>query len=53
MFFLGTSIYFIPLSFLGAWAHVPDLRIVGRFAAVIVAVYYMFSGLVLFAGGVS
>jgi sulfite exporter TauE/SafE len=53
MFFLGTSIYFIPLSFLGAWAHVPDLRIVGRFAAVIVAVYYMFSGILLFAGGVS
>ena len=52
MFFLGSSIYFIPLSFLGAVARVADLRIVGRFAAVIVAVYYMFSGILLFAGGV-
>ena len=52
MFFLGSSIYFIPLSFLGAVARIADLRIVGKFAAVIVAVYYMFSGILLFAGGV-
>jgi len=51
-FFLGTSIYFIPLSFLGAFARLPDLRIVGRFAAVIVALYYLFSGILMFAGGV-
>ncbi len=51
-FFLGSSIYFIPLSFLGAVARIADLRIVGKFAAVIVAVYYMFSGILLFAGGV-
>jgi sulfite exporter TauE/SafE len=52
MFFLGSSIYFIPLSFLGAVARITDLRIVGRFAAAIVAVYYLFSGVLLFAGGV-
>jgi sulfite exporter TauE/SafE len=52
MFFVGTSIYFIPLSFLGAFAHVSDLRIVGKFAAVIVALYYLYSGILLFAGGV-
>ena len=51
-FFLGSSIYFIPLSFLGAVARIADLRIVGRFAAVIVAVYYLFSGILLFAGGI-
>jgi Na+-translocating ferredoxin:NAD+ oxidoreductase RnfD subunit len=52
MFFVGTSIYFIPLSFLGAFAHVSALQIVGKFAAVIVALYYLFSGVYLFTGGV-
>ncbi len=51
-FFLGTSLYFLPLSLLGALTRVPDLRIVGRFAAVIVALYYLYSGILLFAGGV-
>ena len=51
-FFLGTSLFFLPLPLLGAFTHVPDLRIVGRFAAVIVALYYLVSGTLLFAGGV-
>ena len=51
-FFLGTSVYFLPISLLGALTRVPDLRIVGRFAAVIVALYYLYSGILLFAGGV-
>ena len=51
-FFLGTSIYFIPLSFLGAFARGTALRIVGQFAAVIVALYYLYSGILLLAGGI-
>ena len=51
-FFLGTSLYFLPISLLGAFTRTPDLRIVGKFAAVIVALYYLFSGILLFAGGV-
>ena len=51
-FFLGTSLYFLPLPLLGAFSRLPDLRIVGRFAAVIVALYYLFSGVLLFAGGI-
>lgn len=51
-FFLGTSLYFLPLPLLGVLTRVPDLQIVGRFAAVIVALYYLFSGILLFAGGV-
>jgi len=51
-FFLGTSLYFLPISLLGALTRVPDLRIVGRFAAVIVALYYLYSGILLVAGGV-
>jgi hypothetical protein len=52
MFFLGTSIYFLPMSLLGAFTRLPDLQLVGRFAAVIVALYYLFSGVLLFSAGV-
>ena len=51
-FFLGTSLYFLPISLLGALTRLSDLRIVGRFAAVIVALYYLYSGILLVAGGV-
>jgi hypothetical protein len=51
-FFLGTSIYFIPLPFLGMFRRVAALQIVGRFAAVIVALYYLYAGVLLFTGGV-
>jgi len=39
MFFLGTSVYFLPMSLVGAFTRLPDLQLVGRFAAVIVALY--------------
>jgi sulfite exporter TauE/SafE len=51
-FFLGTSIYFIPLSLLGAFRRVGDLRIVGQIAAVLVALYYLVLGISYCAGGV-
>jgi sulfite exporter TauE/SafE len=51
-FFLGTALYFLPLPLLGVFTRLPDLRIVGKFAAVIVALYYLFSGILLFAGGI-
>ena len=52
-FFLGTSVYFVPIPFLGVFRRVSALQIVGRFAAVIVAVYYVYAGILLLAGGVS
>lgn len=51
-FFLGTSLYFLPLPLLGTLSGLPDARIVGRFSSVIVALYYLFSGSLLIAGGV-
>jgi sulfite exporter TauE/SafE len=51
-FFLGTSIYFIPLSLLGVFRRVGDLRIVGQIAAVLVALYYLVLGITYCAGGV-
>ncbi len=50
-FFVGTSLYFLPISLLGAFARMPDLRIVGKFAAVIVGLYYLLAGLLILAGG--
>ena len=51
-FFLGTSVYFIPIPFLGVFRRVSDLQIVGKFAAVIVSLYYLYVGILLLAGGV-
>ena len=50
-FFLGTSIYFIPIPFLGVFRRASALQIVGQFAAVIVAVYYLFAGAILLIAG--
>jgi sulfite exporter TauE/SafE len=50
-FFLGTSLYFLPFPFLGAFHRFQAVRIVGKFAAVIVAVYYLVAGTVLLAAG--
>jgi sulfite exporter TauE/SafE len=52
-FFLGTCVYFLPLPSLGVLARAPGPRAVGRFAAVIVALYYLYAGCLLIAGGVS
>jgi hypothetical protein len=51
-FFLGTSVYFIPIPFLGVFRRVAALQIVGKFAAIIVALYYLYAGILLLAGGV-
>jgi sulfite exporter TauE/SafE len=50
-FFLGTSVYVLPLALVGALKRVVDLRIVGRFAGVIVALYYLVAGVMMLAGG--
>lgn len=50
-FFLGTSIYFIPAPFLGMFGRNPVWRQIGRWAALIVGVYYLYLGLVTMIGG--
>ena len=52
LFFIGTSLYFVPLPFVGTLHRFPALRIIGKFAAVIIAVYYLLYGIVLIAGGI-
>ena len=52
MFFLGTSLYMLPMPFLGAFSHVSSLRTIGKLAALLMAAYYLYSGVILLAGGV-
>jgi hypothetical protein len=49
-FFLGTSFYMIPVPFLGVFSQHTALRIIGKWAAVLMALYYLYSAVILFAG---
>ncbi|OPY56327.1 MAG: hypothetical protein A4E55_02154 [Pelotomaculum sp. PtaU1.Bin035] len=51
-FFLGTSLYFLPIPLVGAFNRFDALQKVGKLAAVVVAVYYLYAGLIKIAGGV-
>ena len=50
-FFLGTSIFFLPLPFSGLFRGFAALRIIGRMAAGLIGVYYLYSGLIMLIGG--
>lgn len=43
-FFFGTSIFLIPLSFLGALSKLSNLRKIALFASIIVAVFFIYKG---------
>jgi sulfite exporter TauE/SafE len=45
MFFIGTSIYFIPLPFIGILKKQNALRIIGKFAAILSGLVYLYKGL--------
>lgn len=50
-FFLGTSIFFIPLPFSGLFRGFSTLKIIGRMAAGLIGVYYLYSGIIMLIGG--
>jgi sulfite exporter TauE/SafE len=50
-FFLGTSLFFLPLPFIGLVNRHQTLRWVGRLSAAVVGVYYFYAGLIMFGGG--
>jgi sulfite exporter TauE/SafE len=45
MFFLGTSIYFIPIPFLGFFRRRHVLQIIGKFAAILAGLLYLYKGI--------
>ena len=50
-FFVGTSLYFLPMVFVGLMSRIDALRTVGKLAAVLMALYYAYSGILYLAGG--
>lgn len=50
-FFLGTSLFFLPLPLVGKFPNNEKIRWVGKLAALVVAAYYFFVGFSLFGGG--
>lgn len=51
-FFLGTSLYFIPLPVLGLFNRREVLKTVGKFAAGIIGCYYFYLGILILGGGI-
>ncbi|MGB7539405.1 MAG: sulfite exporter TauE/SafE family protein [Anaerolineales bacterium] len=50
-FFVGTSIFMLPLPFLGAFHRHAAVALVGKMAAVLMAAYYLYSGVITLLGG--
>jgi sulfite exporter TauE/SafE len=51
VFFVGTAVYFVPMPLFGALGSARVLKTVGRLAAGIIGVYYLYVGLVTLYGG--
>jgi sulfite exporter TauE/SafE len=49
--FLGTSLLFVLAPFVGAFNRFPVLQIVGKMAAGLMGLYYLYSGIILIVGG--
>jgi hypothetical protein len=52
-FFLGTSLYLLPLPFLGAFHRHAAVAWVGKTVAVLMAAYYFYSGIIALLGGMA
>ena len=53
MFFLGTSVFFVPLPGLGGLRRLETFRVVARLATGVVGAYYLYRGLILLSGGLA
>jgi len=51
-FFLGTSLFFIPVPILGIVKRTAVLRTIGKMAAGIIGCYYLYQGIIIFIGGI-
>ena len=52
MFFLGTTLYLLPLPFLGVMRQKTVFATVGKYTAVIAGVFYVYQGIVMLIGGI-
>jgi len=51
-FFLGTSLFFIPIPFIGVLRRFSVLPVIGKMATGIMGIYYFYSGVIMLAGAV-
>lgn len=51
MFFLGTALYFMPIPLLGMYQNKQALQTVGQMAAVLMSLYYLYSGSIMLLKG--
>jgi len=52
MFFLGTSLFFIPVPLIGMLRGFSALNTIGKIAAGLIGIYYFYSGIFLIFGGI-
>jgi sulfite exporter TauE/SafE len=52
MFFLGTSLFFIPMPLIGMLRSFSVLGIIGKMAAGLIGLYYFYAGIFLIIGGI-
>jgi sulfite exporter TauE/SafE len=48
MFFLGTTVYFLPMPLIGLFRKQQVLKIIGKFAAILAGLYYFYIGFKMF-----
>lgn len=51
-FFVGTSVFFLPVIFVGVFRNQAALQTIGKLTAVIMACFYLFSGILHIFGGI-
>lgn len=49
-FFLGTTLYLVPMGFVGFFSKVKELKLIGRIASVLIALWFIVSGVRGLAG---
>jgi sulfite exporter TauE/SafE len=50
MFFLGTSLFFVPMPFLGYFKRKQVLQVIGKFAAILAGILYLYKGVMSLIG---
>ena len=50
-FFVGTSIFLVPLPFLGVFRNISSWQTIGRLSALVVSVFYLYKAVLEFVGG--
>jgi sulfite exporter TauE/SafE len=51
-FFLGTSIFFVPIPILGVMKRTEVLQTIGKMAAGVIGCYYFYMGIIIILGGI-